>query len=38
MKRAEKGFESSGKSVGEGRGTVEACKFLNMGSANDVSC
>jgi len=28
----------SEKSVGEGDGTVEARKFLNMRNANDVSC
>jgi len=38
MNRAVKSFESSEKSVGEGRGAVEARKFLNVGSANEVSC
>ena len=38
MNRAVKGFESSEKSVREGRETVEARKFLNVGSINDVSC
>jgi len=38
MERAEESFEGSDKSVGEGKGTVEALKFLNKGSANDVSC
>ena len=38
MNRPERGFESSEKSVGEGRGTVKARKFLNAGSANGVSC